>query len=307
MSKFVITGVTGQVGAAIAAGLVPGHEVWGLARYTAPGSYERVEALGVRPVVCDFTTGDFTGVPGDADYVLQIAAATRATDAEDAMAGNADGTALLMGHSRRARAFLYMSTADVYYGQPDPFHVYAETDRLGGHADFPNHNYGPTKLAAEGVVRGLALVLGIPSVITRLDAAYGTAGDGGSLGHMLDTLARGKPVVVPDGPPLMMNPIHDDALVAQVEPMLAAAGVPATIVNWGGDDVVSTEDCVRYMGELTGIEPTFRRVPGVSLGWVLDNTRRRRLVGDCQVGWQEGVRSMVAARHPELLGSASAG
>jgi len=33
----------------------------------------------------------------------------------------------------------------------------------------------------------------------------------------------------------------------------------------------------------------------------LDAARRRELAGPCRVGWREGMRRMVAARHPELL------
>ena len=34
---------------------------------------------------------------------------------------------------------------------------------------------------------------------------------------------------------------------------------------------------------------------------LIDPTRRQQLAGPCLVPWKEGVRRMVAARHPELL------
>ena len=55
-----------------------------------------------------------------------------------------------------------------------------------------------------------------------------------------------------------------------------------------------------YMGEIAGLKPRFQRVPDAVRQTVTDNTRRRELVGDCRVKWREGLRQMIAARHPEL-------
>ena len=50
------------------------------------------------------------------------------------------------------------------------------------------------------------------------------------------------------------SPIHDDDICAQLEPLLGAASVPATIVNWGGDEPVSVQEWSRYFGELLGVD-----------------------------------------------------
>ena len=54
--------------------------------------------------------------------------------------------------------------------------------------------------------------------------------------------------------PMPYSPIHDDDICAQLEPLLDAASVPATIVNWGGDEPVSVQEWSAYFGELLGVE-----------------------------------------------------
>jgi len=34
---------------------------------------------------------------------------------------------------------------------------------------------------------------------------------------------------------------------------------------------------------------------------VLDPTKRRAITGPCKVSWRDGVRSVVARRHPDAL------
>ena len=54
-----------------------------------------------------------------------------------------------------------------------------------------------------------------------------------------------------DGPSVF-NPIHEDDIVAQLPALLDAASVPATIVNWGGDELVSIEEWCAYLADLIG-------------------------------------------------------
>jgi hypothetical protein len=79
--------------------------------------------------------------------------------------------------------------------------------------------------------------------------------------------------------------------------------VPATIVNWAGPDVVSIEEWCTALGGLVGVEPSFVLSDAVLESVVSDNTRMNELIGAAKVGWQDGFRRMVAARHPERLSS----
>jgi nucleoside-diphosphate-sugar epimerase len=315
--RILITGATGQMAGALAEGLAKTSQLIAIARFTEAGSRKRLEGLGIETVKCDFTSGDFTGVPDDVDYVVHAAANTHPKDAEAGMRDNAEGTGLLMAHCRKAKGFLHVSSTAVYANHPDPEHVYKETDNLGGATAFATGisgegerrqsavafpMYGITKAATEGVVRAMARALGLPATIARLNVAYGGPYfDGGLPGRQLEALLDRAPIRLTKGVKIYQCPIHEDDLTAHVGPLLAAARVPATITNWGGDDAVSVEDWVRYIADLIGVEPVIEFVEGRTLpSFVLDNAVRKSLGCVCKVDWRTGMRRMIERRHPEL-------
>ena len=181
------------------------------------------------------------------------------TDYETALGINADGTGALLAHCRQATAALVMTTGSVYDPNPDPWHLYAETDPLGdGH--LPSvPTYSISKIAEEAVARTCARLLNLPIVIARMNVAYGV--NGGLAIFHLDSVVTDRPIAV-RWDPAPYSPIFQDDINEQVEPILAAASVPATIVNWGGDEVVTVQEWSRYFGELTGRTPQFDLGPG---------------------------------------------
>jgi UDP-glucuronate 4-epimerase len=300
--KVLITGHTGQIAYAVAEYLASRCELWGLARYSKPGSREQVESMGIVPVTCDFTTGDFSGVPDDFDYVVHFAANTYPTTQDEGMVDNAEGTGLLMSHCRKAKAFLHVSTTGVYHRDPDDYHRYKETDRIGGCTDYSPF-YGGSKAAAEGVVRAVGRVFEMPTTIARMNVAYGgPQADGGLPGGCLQKLVDGEPIAIPKSWPCLHMPIHEDDISEQIEPLLAAADVRCNVLNWGGDDMVSVEEFTDYLGSLTGSTPNYNRTDENPLPQgALDNTKRLQYIGPCKVKWQEGMRGMVEARQPALV------
>ena len=76
---------------------------------------------------------------------------------------------------------------------------------------------------------------------------------------------------------------------------------PATTVNWGGDEAVSIEEWCGYLSELTGVPARFAPTRDTIDSVQIDLTRMHELVGPTTVDWRDGMRRMVAARHPELL------
>jgi hypothetical protein len=128
-----------------------------------------------------------------------------------------------------------------------------------------------------------------------MNASYGD--NGGLLTYHLDWILAGQPVHV-KWDPAMYSPIHQDDINGQLEALLGAASVPATIVNWGGDEPVSAQEWCAYLSELTGREAdvVVKEVPGGIRGIILDNTRRLAITGPCNVGWREGLRRVVASR-----------
>jgi nucleoside-diphosphate-sugar epimerase len=205
---------------------------------------------------------------------------------------------LLVAHCRRARAFLHCSSTGVYEaadGSPQK-----ETDPLGDNHRVMLPTYSICKIAAEAVVRTTCRIFGVPTTIARLNVPYGDNG-GWPAFHLEMVLAGHAVPVRPDGPS-RYNPIHEDDIIATLPAMLAAASVPATIVNWGGDEEASIEEWTEYLAGLVGCEARFDRTGRTIGGIPTDNTRRRELAGPTSVGWKDGMRRMAEALHPDLVG-----
>jgi len=294
--KILVTGPAGQIAFPLAAALALHNEVWGTARFGDPASRARVEAAGIRAHACDLGDGDLAGLPDDFDYVLHLATYRNGgLDYDQAIRVNGEGTHLLLEHCRGAKGFLVMSTSEVYKPQADPWHVYVEADPLGDSNSLFDPTYSVSKIAQEAVARSCARAYGVPVVIARMNASYGD--NGGLLAYHLDWILAGSPVMV-KWDPAMYSPIHEDDIFGQTEALLGAASVPATVVNWGGDEPASAQEWCALMGELTGVGPTVvvKEVPGGIRGIVLDTSKRMAITGPCRVPWREGVRRLVEGR-----------
>jgi nucleoside-diphosphate-sugar epimerase len=299
--KILITGPAGQIATPIAKALAPDNDVWGIARFSQPGSREEVESWGVTTRKIELGTDDFGDLPDDFTTVLHLAAyIAPGNDYDGAIRVNAEGTGLLLRHCRKARAAMVMTTSSVYSPNPDPMHPYLETDPVGDAALPGMPTYGISKLMEEGVSRACARLFEVPVVIARMNSAYGN--NGGLPASHLASLLAGEPIRLRSNP-AGYSPIHERDIVAQVEGMLSAASVPASIVNWCGDEAIAAQDWIAYMGELTGREPKieYYEAPRSQPGIVCDTTKRMALTGPCAVTWREGVREMIEARHPEAL------
>lgn len=301
--KILITGATGMVALPIAASLVAHNEVWGLARFTDDTVRDRLSDIGVTTVAADLVAG-LPHVPDDFTYLLHLAYFRGGYDDFDqAMTVNAEGTGTVLRHCRNAKAALVMSSNVVYSPHPDPWHLPTETDPIGG-ADVPwNPTSGASKVAQEAVARFCATAYGLPVTIARLNAVYGPADQYLPIQHM-DAVVAGHEVVTRSDP-TPHTPIHTDDLCDQLEALLDAAHAPATIVNWGGDEVVTVQDWCALAGELSGVTPRVRVVelPNTTLGGATDQRKRRSLTGPCRVAFVDGFRREFAARHPDLTTS----
>ena len=294
--KILITGPAGQIAEPLTRALAADNEVWGIARFSDPESRPRVESYGVTTRAIDLGRGDFGDLPRDFTYVLHLAAdQAGGLDYDRALRNNAEGTGLLLEHCRTAKAALVMSTFSVYKPSDDPEHVYTETDPLGD----VNSTYAPTysmsKIAQEGVARACARAYNIPVVIARMNASYGV--NGGLPANHLAAAVAGQPVVT-RWDPCVYSPIHEDDIFEQTEPLLAAASVPATVVNWCGDEPVSVQEWTALFGEVLGrdIEVQVGDFPGTQKSAIGDITKRLGLTGPCKVPWRDGMRHMVEAR-----------
>ncbi|MBC8364331.1 MAG: NAD(P)-dependent oxidoreductase [Actinobacteria bacterium] len=295
--RILVTGLTGQIGHPVARILAQDNEVWGAARFSAEGSRERAESIGVTTVAVDLETGDYDGLPDDFTHVVHFAAwMGPRPDHDRALRANAEATGLLMQHCRSAEAFLVASTNSVYRPNDDPMYQYVEGDPLGDPASPFSPTYSMSKNAQEAVARTMARALGLRTTIARINASYGP--NGGLPAYHGDWVAAGQPVPLRAPGPNAYSPIHEDDLGAQVAPLLDAASTPATIVNWCGDEVVTAEEWCALFGECLGVEPelVYGDVPGSQPGSAADPTRRIELTGPCTVPWREGMAAMIEER-----------
>jgi nucleoside-diphosphate-sugar epimerase len=297
----VVTGATGQVGGPVARALAVDNEVVAAARFSDPEARAGLEAAGIRCVPVDLTEGRVGDLPADADYVLNFAVA-KSNKWDRDIDANAGGLASLIEHHASARAVLHCSSTAVY--RPMGHHVFAEDDDLGdNHGVWPFlRTYSISKIAAEGAARWAARRFGTPTTIARLSVPYGDGGGWPAI-H-LEMMRNGSAIPVHLDAPSVYHPLHEDDIVAMLPGLLAGASVPATTVNWGGEDPVSIEDWCGYLGELTGLTPAFTPTADTIDSVQIDLTRMHDVAGTPAVRWKDGFRRMVAARRPELLDGA---
>jgi nucleoside-diphosphate-sugar epimerase len=294
--KILVTGPAGQIAFPLARYLAADNEVWGISRFGDDAVRHRVESAGIITRSIDLAGGEFGDLPADFTYVLHLATYRQGgLDYDQAIRVNAEGTHLLLEHCRKAKAALVMSTFEAYQPQHDPWHAYSESDPLGDSHSLFDPTYSVSKIAQEAVARSCARVLDLPVVIPRMNASYGP--NGGLLAYHLDWIRAGSPVKV-KWDPANYSPIHQDDINAQVEAMLHAATVPATVVNWCGDEPVSAQQWCAYLAELTGrpADVQVNEVAGGIRGIIGDTSLRRTLTGPCAVGWREGLERLVTER-----------
>ena len=300
--KILFAGLTGQIGFPLALHLARENEVWGIARFRDEGKRKQLEQAGVTTRAMDLAKPDYRDVPDDFSYLIHFAVYQEGgLDFDEALRVNAEGTGLLMAHCRRAKAALVMSSCAVYQQPDDPNHPVKETDPLNGPQSAHCPTYAISKTAQEAVARSSARQLGLPTTIARMNVYYGTYG--GLPPWQFEWMLAGMPVPVQPNRASVCSPIYEEDINNHVGGLLAAASVPATIVNWGGDEAVDVRSYCTYMAEISGVKIQFQDAPDDPLAArtvVADSARRRQLAGDCRVNWREGMRKMIAARHPEI-------
>jgi nucleoside-diphosphate-sugar epimerase len=300
--KILITGPAGRIAFPIAAKLAQDNEVWGIARFSNPAQQAEVEALGVTTRKVDLVKCDFGDLPRDFTYVLHIAASFDQGSYDQAITVNAEACGFVLDHCRSAKAALIMSTLAVYKPTTDPWHAFQESDALG---DMIAHNpdtYSIAKNCEEAIARFCARNFNLPVTIARMGSAYGDRG-GLPIVHMHDLVA-GR-LIEPRWDPLPYSPIHVDDIADMIAPLLGAASVPATIVNFCGDDAVAVQQWIPYMADLLGVTPKVmvKPVPGASLGSVGDITKRLAITGPTKVKWQDGLKRVAQQLYPDRIRS----
>jgi nucleoside-diphosphate-sugar epimerase len=298
--RILVTGATGQVARPIAEQLNNNNTVWAAARFSDSQAKAELEAQGINTVYFSMGEDDLSGLP-DVDYVIHCGCNTDPKTPEDGMSQNAEGTGFLMQRYKDVKAFFHMSSSSIYALKEDSKAAVLETDQLGGFANYSPH-YAMSKQSTEAVVRFLARSLQLPTIIARLDVAYGRCGHGGAPLALVEFMKYGIAYNRSARGDSYCSPIYEDDIVRQVQALLEHAAVPAPIVNLGGDEVVSMEEIITYLEGLTGLNAKVETSELATWGMtVLDNTRRKAWGGPCTVSWKDGIKAALQARNPELL------
>lgn len=295
--RIVVVGATGRVAKPLSIALAAaGNEVIGAARFTDEAARGELEAAGVTCATVDLYRGDLDQLPTEGvDVVLNLAVAQSGRWPTD-LRINAESAGEVLARVRPGR-FLHCSTTGVY--APKGHDAMTETDALGDNHAVMMPTYSISKIAAETVVRTVARIHAVPTTIARLNVPYGD-GHGWPAFHLL-MMQAGQPVPVHVDGPTEYTPIHDVDILRTLPALLDAATVPATIVNWAGSERVSVEDWCTYLGELTGLTPTFERTDQCLESVVADTTRLESLAGPSTVDWRTGFRRLVETSFPDLL------
>ena len=296
--KILVTGVSGDVAYPLAKALAVDNEVWGIARFTDPATRTRAEEAGIHTIAADLGSGELHDVPSDVTYVLHLAYFRGGVgDFDEAIRVNGEGTGLLLQHCRRAKGALVMSSNVIYPPHDDPWHAPREDEPIGGMIPYWSPTSPTAKIAEESVARYCARSLGLHTVITRLNSAYGPDGTYLPTSNM-DAVVNGRAVPA-RWDPHPHAPIHLDDIVGQLEAMLDAASVPATIVNWAGDDQVTIQQWSQYAAGYCGRAATVevRPVPGTTRSNLADVTRRLAITGPCAVRFEPAFRAIYEQRY----------
>lgn len=291
--KILITGATGKIAFPIARELARHNEVWGLARLRDRDARERLTAADVVPVALDIGSDDFSALPDDFTHVFHAAVDPGTGDWTRCVETNAQRTGDLLYHCRSARGFVFCSTGSIYgYQGRRPL---TETDPPGVPL---RANYSFSKVAAESVCTWVARQHRIPLTIIRVCSTYGP--QGGAPADRLEAILARRPIRLHPDRPNNYNPIFEDDYVALGIRALEISGVPPVVVNWAGSETVSIEEYCAYLGALVGVEPIFEYTPDAHPPLWPDVTYMHEVLGHTTVGWRDGFRRMVRARHPEI-------
>jgi UDP-glucuronate 4-epimerase len=297
--KILVTGPTSQVALPLLKQLCPIADVHALARFSRQKDIDKISALGAKIIRKDLATDSLADIPDDFDYVLHFAV-VKSGDFEYDLKANAIGSGHLLAHCKKAKAFLQCSTTGVYqYAGHD---VLTEKSPLGDNHRALLPTYSICKIAQETVVRFAAQEHGVPLTIARLSVPYGDNG-GWPYWHTV-MMQNNVPVTVHPEQPNQYTPLHADDYCRHIPYLLAAATPEATIVNWGGGQVVSVEEWCAWISELTGFKPTFDLQPSAFGSLVADITQLQNILGDepvSSVDWKDGIQRMLQNMAPQLL------
>ncbi len=297
-TKILIAGPTSQVAKPLVEYLASRCKLHALARFSDDTARQELEAMSVTTHKLDLADGALLGLDDDFDYVINMAV-VKSGDFEYDLRANAEGVGRLLYHSRKAKAFLHISSTAVYqYNNGNPVE---EKSALGDHHRNMFPTYSMAKIAAESVVRFTARQFSVPTTIARLSVPYGDNG-GWPYYHAL-MMQAGMPIDIYPDRPNNFNLLHSSDYIEKIPRLLAGATSDVLTLNFGGSEAVSVEQWCEYIGELTGLKPVFNETDSALAGLPIDLRAMHDAIGETKTDWRTGIKCMMESMLPDMLKS----
>lgn len=311
MKKVLVTGAAGFVGSHLSEALVArGIEVVGLDAFIPyyPREVKLNNLAGLRDqprfrfVEADLRQADLVPLLDGCDTVFHLAAMPGLMKSWSEFAlyntCNEDATLRLLEAARTTRPgqFIHISTSSVYGKEA----TQGEEAALQ-----PFSPYGITKLAAENLCRAFEANFGLPITILRYFSVYGPRQRPDMAYHILikNLLAGGSFTMFGDGEQTRSNTFVSDCVKATILAAEKREAALGQVFNVGGGEIVSLNDVIRQLEELTGRRAVIERKPprpGDQKHTAANIDKARRLLGyqpatpyrvglAAQVEWQKNL------------------
>lgn len=317
--RCLVTGAAGFIGSHLAERLLrEGHEVVGVDAFIPyyPRHFKEDNLRDLRATPgftfheLDLRTADLGDLVAGVDTIVHLAAMPGLvrswSDFNLYMTCNLEATHNLLEAARKARIqhFVHGSTSSVY----GAFATGGE-----GLPVAPVSPYGVTKLSAEQLCQAYARNFGLPLTILRFFSVYGPRQRPDMAYHIfIRALLRGEPITVfGDGEQSRSNTYVADCTQGVLLALQQPEHSLGQTFNLGGGEVVTLNEVIALLTELTGEEPRIIRGEAARTGdqrsTAADISKMRRLLGyapattvrdglAAQLAWQRDLYAQSAPR-----------
>ena len=224
------------------------RKVMGAARFSAPGSRDELEAIGVETIPCDLLDRKAVEALPDCPNVLYMVGQKFGTSTNQGLTWAINSYAPAVACERYAGSrIVAFSTGNVYPLTPVASGGPTENDPVG-----PVGEYAQSALARERIFQYFSERNGTKTAILRLnyaiDLRYGVLRDIG------EQVAAGKPVDVSMG---YANVIWQRDANSVALRAFGHVSSPPFVLNLTGAETISTREAAQKLGELLGKKPEF--------------------------------------------------
>lgn len=300
MSRYIVTGVAGFIGAALASALLAqGRSVVGIDNLSTGFRKNLPEGLEFFQADCQDAQLYESLPEGEYDAVFHFAGQSSGEVSFDDpvydLRTNTESTLRLLDFCRKrgCKRFIYASSMSVYGAQPgEPVREDATT--------FPLSFYGVGKLASEHYLR-LYEQFGISSTALRLFNVYGPGQNMGNLRQgmvsiFMAMMVNDRHIHVKGTPNRFRDFVYIDDVVAACMACLDCPQSGGRVLNIGGSGRVQVGDLVEKLRALSP-EPVTVEYSGLTAGDMFgihaDPSRAAKFLGyEPEVGLDEGLRRM---------------